>query len=146
MSKNETKRKGKVLVTIAIIFAVLVVIGVGGAIACTSAERKEDSSLSIAAIDFKMLNDGTYTGEYEGMVGKMRSNKVQVTVSSGKVTGIKLLKENLEKRPPEFTDELFNRVIETQSLQVDLMDGATITSKAYLKSVERALFKAQKQQ
>ena len=80
------------------------------------------------------------------MIGKVRSNKVQVTVSSGKVTGIKLLKENLEKRPPEFTDELFRRVIKAQSLQMELMKGAAITSKAYLKSVERALFKAQKQQ
>jgi uncharacterized protein with FMN-binding domain len=48
--------------------------------------------------------------------------------------------------PPAFTDELFSRVIRAQSLQVDLMSGAAITSKAYLKSVERALLKAQKQQ
>lgn len=68
---------------------------------------------------------------------------MQVTVSSGKVTDIQLLK-NKENRPPEFTNKLYDRVIKSQSLQVDTISSAKLTSKAYLKSVENALVKAQK--
>ncbi|WP_081949453.1 FMN-binding protein [Paenibacillus durus] len=64
-------------------------------------------------------------------------------MSSGKVTQIALLK-NTEGRPSEFTNELYDKVIQSQSLQVDTISGATITSKAYLKAVEDALLKAQK--
>ncbi|MDD3704985.1 MAG: FMN-binding protein [Clostridiaceae bacterium] len=74
---------------------------------------------------------------------KWRANKTEVTVSSGKVTDIKIL-EHKENRKPEFTGKLYNSVIEAQSLQVDTVSGATLTSKAYLKSVENALKQAQK--
>lgn len=136
------KRKGKIGMVIAIL-AILVVAGLGGAFIFTSGERREGRDLPIAAIDFKSLNDGTYIGEYEGGRFKMRTNEVQVTVSSGKVTDITILKHK-ENQSPEFTGKLYDRVIKAQSLQVDTISGATITSKAYLKSVEDALLKAQK--
>ncbi|MDF2988153.1 MAG: hypothetical protein K0R50_3663 [Eubacterium sp.] len=135
------KRKGKVGMVIAVIAGVIV-LGLGGALLFTSGERKEGKNLPIAAVDFKKLKDGTYVGEYEGGSYKMRANKVQVTVSSGKVTDIKILMHK-ENQTPEFTGKLYGRVIESQSLQVDTISGATITSKAYLKSVENALVKAQ---
>lgn len=72
-----------------------------------------------------------------------RANKVQVSISSSKVTDIQLL-EQTEKRPSTFTDELFGRVIQSQSLQVDTISGATLSSKAYLKAIEHALEEAQK--
>jgi uncharacterized protein with FMN-binding domain len=40
---------------------------------------------------------------------------------------------------------LYDRVIESQSLQVDTISGATLTCKARLKAVENALIKAQKE-
>lgn len=138
------KRKGKIRMLIIILGIVVVIgLGLGGALIFTSGERREGRSLPITDVDFKKLNDGTYIGEYEGGMNKWRTNEVEVTVSSGKVTDIKLLKHK-ENRPPEFTDKLYNRVIKSQSLQVDTISGATITSKAYLKSVENALLKAQK--
>lgn len=136
------KRKGKIGMVIVIVL-VLAAIGLGGAIACTSAERKEGRNLLIENIDFSKLNDGTYIGEYEGGMSKLRTNKVQVTVVSGKVTDISIL-EHKENQKQEFTGKLYDRVIKAQSLQVDAISGATITSKAYLKSVENALLKSQK--
>ncbi len=139
------KRKGKIrmLIIIPVVLGIVVAVGLGGAIVCTSGERREGKNLPIAVVDFKKLKGGTYIGEYAGGMYKWRANEVQVTVFSGKVTDIKLLK-NKEKRPPEFTDNLYNRVIKAQSLQVDTISGATLTSKAYLKSVENALAKAEK--
>lgn len=139
------KRKGKVrmLVTILVVVVIVIVMGLGGALIFTSGERREAKNLPIAVMDFKQLNDGTYTGEYEGGMYKWRANKVQVAVSSGKVTDIKILEQKVNQSP-EFTDTLYNKVIKSQSLQVDTISGATLTSKAYLKSVENALKKAQK--
>ncbi len=136
------KRKGKFRVVITVL-AILVLIGAAACTLFTANEREEGKNLPIAVIDFKNLNDGAYIGEYEGGMYRLRANKVQVTVSSGRVTDIELL-EHKEKQPPEFTDKLYGRVMKAQSLQVDAVSGATITSKAYLKSVENALIKAGK--
>jgi uncharacterized protein with FMN-binding domain len=144
----KVRRKGKFRMMIIIPAALVTIVGLvlGGGILFTAGERREAKNLPIAVIDFKKINDGTYIGEYEGGMYKWRANKVQVTVSSGSVTDIKTLGDKKAGcgEKPELTGELFNRVIEAQSLQVDAVSGATLTSKAYLKSVENALTQAQK--
>jgi uncharacterized protein with FMN-binding domain len=108
-----------------------------------SREHKEARSLPLNAVDFSKLNDGTYQGVYEGGMYKWRANECQVTVSSGRVTDVQLVGS---KDPGgENTDYgmLYDRVIEAQSLQVDTISGATLTSKAYLQCVENALIQAQ---
>jgi uncharacterized protein with FMN-binding domain len=124
---------------------IIAFLGIGGAIGWSfiSKEHNEAYNLPLDTVDFSKLNDGTYIGDYEGGMYKWKENEVQVTVSLGKVTDIKLLK-NKEKQPPEFTGKLYNEVIKAQSLHVDTISGATLTSKAYLKGVENALIKAQK--
>lgn len=39
----------------------------------------------------------------------------------------------------EVTNTLFDRIIQNQSLDVDIETGATVTSHAYLKAIENAL-------
>lgn len=137
------RRKGKRKLLIAGIVVLVIVGGLGSALLITGGERREARNVPIKAISFKSLRDGTYTGGYEGGKYKWRANKIQVTVSSGKVTDIKVL-EQTEKMPAEFTEKLFGRVIQAQSLQVDAISGATLTSKAFLKGVEGALENAGK--
>lgn len=119
-------------------------LGAGGTIGWSylGKEHKEIRNLPLDGVDFSRLNDGIYVGEYDGGMYKMRANKIQVTVAAGKVTEIKAL-EHKENQKPEFLDKLYGRVIEAQSLQVDTISGATITSKAYLKGAEEALKQAQ---
>lgn len=137
------KRKGKrIMLIVVIVPVILVVAGLGGAFLFTAGERSEAKNLPIKVVNFKQLHDGTYVGEYEGGKYKWRANKVQVTVSSRKVTDIKLL-EHAKNQSSASTDELFGRVIQKQSLQVDTISGATLTSKAYLKAIEDALDEAQ---
>lgn len=124
---------------------VLAILGTGGAICWSylAKEHHEIRSLPLNAVDFNRLNDGSYTGRYEGGMYKWRENEVLVTITSGKVTGIEVLKHK-ENQAIEFTNTLFGRVIEAQSLQVDVISGATLTSKAYLQGVENALLQAEK--
>ncbi|MCF6335893.1 MAG: FMN-binding protein [Spirochaetales bacterium] len=107
-----------------------------------SREHEEARNVEIRNINFMKLFDGNYNGFYEGGMYKWRENEVRVMITSGKVSEIALLSSK-ENRPPEFTEELFNRIIENQSLQVDVITGATLTSKAFLKSIENALIKAE---
>jgi uncharacterized protein with FMN-binding domain len=138
MGVNEMRRKGKRKLIIAGIIVFVVVGSLGGALLFTEGERREARNVAIKSIAFKCLHDGTYVGNYEGGKFKWRANKVQVTVSSGRVTDVKVLEQS-EKKSSEFTEELFDRVIQSQSLQVDTISGATLTSKAFLKGVENAL-------
>jgi uncharacterized protein with FMN-binding domain len=140
--KRRSKMSGWIVALI-----VVAVLGVAGAIGWSflTKEHNEARSLSLNAVDFGNLNDGIFVGEYEGGMYKWRANKAQVTVSSGKVSDIKLLSSSDPGRANTQQDLLYDRVIKEQSLQVDVISGATLTSKGYLQAVENALKQAQKQ-
>ena len=108
-----------------------------------SKEHRQARSLPLNAIDFGKLKDGTYRGAYEGGMYKWRANECQVTVSSGQVTGIQLVDSSDPGGKNTQHEALYDRVIQAQSLQVDTISGATLTSKAYLQAVENALKQAQ---
>ena len=65
-------------------------------------------------------------------------------MAGGKATGIELLESKEDpERDGTYWGTLYERVIAAQSLQVDTVSGATLTSKAYLQCVENALVEAQ---
>jgi len=74
---------------------------------------------------------------------KWRANECDVTVSSGKVTDIQLVGSSDPGGENTQHEALYDRVIQAQSLQVDTISGATLTSKAYLQCVGNALIEAQ---
>jgi uncharacterized protein with FMN-binding domain len=124
---------------------VVVVLGIAGGIGWSrlSKEHREARSLPLNAVDFGKLSDGTYHGAYAGGMYKWRANECQVTVSSGQVTDIQLVGSSDPGDKNTQHQALYDRVIEAQSLQVDTISGATLTSKAYLQAVENALVQAQ---
>jgi len=124
---------------------VVAIAGTAGGVGWTllSKEHKEARSLPLNAVDFGKLDDGTYHGAYAGGMYGWRANACDVTVANGRVTGIQLVASQdpgAENTDPEM---LYDRVIAAQSLQVDTISGATLTSKAYLQAVENALVQAQ---
>jgi uncharacterized protein with FMN-binding domain len=106
-------------------------------------EHREAKSLPLNAVDFSKLSDGVYHGAYEGGMYKWRANECQVTVSSGQVADIQLVGSTDPGGKNTQHEALYDRVIQAQSLQVDTISGATLTSKAYLQAVENALVQAQ---
>ena len=146
-AKENVKQKGKGIVKgcVIVLMIILAVLAAGGGIGWSllSKEHREAASLPLNAVDFDMLNDGIYHGVYEGGMYKWRRNECDVTVTNGKVTGIQLA--STIDPAAENTDHemLYERVTQAQSLQVDTISGATLTSKAYLPCVENALIQAQ---
>ncbi len=146
-AKENVKQKGKsngkgCLIALMII---LVILAVGGGIGWSfiSLEHREAASLPLNAVNFDQLNDGIYHGVYEGGMYRWRVNECNVTVANGKVTDIQLVGSKDPGAKNTDYAMLYDRVIEAQSLQVDTISGATLTSKAYLQAVENALIQAQ---
>jgi uncharacterized protein with FMN-binding domain len=132
-------------IIVALVIAVSLGVGGGMGWSRVSKEHAEAGNVQIADVNFATLRSGTYEGTYEGGMYKWRAATVQVFVDSGKVKNITLLRSSDPGKKNTNQALLFDRVVQSQSLQVDVISGATLTSKAYLKSVENALVKAQKE-
>jgi len=96
---------------------------------------KEGKNITINSLNLSNLNDGVYLGEYKK--GRW-SNTLNVIVKDHKITEI-ILKDDVKFPMTNLSNELFSNVIKSQNTTVDTISGATVTSKAYLKSIENAL-------
>ena len=89
--------------------------------------------------------DGKYTGDvtdaYYGNV------QVQATIQGGKITDVVFLDYPHDRRTSQMINSqampyLKQEAIQAQSSQVDIVSGATLTSQAFIPSLESALVKA----
>lgn len=91
----------------------------------------------IQDIDIESLKPGIYIGEYS--VPPV-SATVEVTVENGRIEEIELLDHgNGMGQPAEI---IIDDIVDEQSLEVDIISGATYSSRVIVKAVEDALLKA----
>lgn len=147
--QEEVKPKGKRWGKCCLIsfLTILVILLIGGGIGWyfLSKEHREARSLPLNKVDFGKLDEGIYHGVYEGGMYQWRYNECDVTVTNGKVSAIHLAGSTDPGTVNTNAEMLYERVIKSQSLQVDTISGGTLTSKAYLQCVENALLQAQTQ-
>jgi uncharacterized protein with FMN-binding domain len=143
--KAKGKRKSILKGCLIALMIIVVLLAVGGGIGWSllTKEHRDAASLPLNAVDFDKLSDGKYHGVYAGGVYKWRFNECDVTVTNNKVTDINLSVSNDPAKENMNAEELYDRVIKAQSLQVDTLSSSTLTSKAYLQCVENALIQAQ---
>lgn len=125
----------KIILIIFIIFTTVVI----SLIFCMKNLVGKAKELKIKKVDtlyLSHLDDGIYEGEY---TLKPVSVKLSVEVKNSKIININILKHDkgLGGKAEKITDD----VIDTQSLDVDVVSGATVSSKCILKSIENALIK-----
>jgi uncharacterized protein with FMN-binding domain len=125
------KKLIKILLAVVLIFVVVM----GGSMIYLTMGLNEGKNVVINGIDLTNVEDGTYTGSYEG--GRW-TNTLQVTVKDHRITGIKVVKDVAFSKP-ELSEDLFSRVVDAQNTKVDVVSQATVTSKAYLKAIEAAI-------
>lgn len=128
------KSKKVLLIVLASIFTVVAILIISAFLFLMGGQDKI-KSMQIENVSIQDVPNGTYTGTFNG---NRWSNTLEVTVNDGKITDIKVVKDQ-KISVPEVTDTLFQTVKRTQTLQVDVVTGATVTSKAYLKAIEYAL-------
>ena len=95
------------------------------------------SDIGIARIDLSSIEDGVYTGSYSAFPV---SAEVSVTVKNHVIAAIELIEHDNGRGAS--AEVISGKVIESQSLQVDSVSGATYSSKVILKAIESALLSA----
>lgn len=96
------------------------------------------SAPAVDRLDRVRLPDGNYRGEaygYNAPVG------VRLTFESGRCTELHVTDLD-DKRPLDAYRVLPQRILDTQSLDVDAVTGATVTSRAILSAATEAVFQA----
>lgn len=110
--------------------------------------RKEAMGITLEGAPFSGLKDGTYIGRWKGNTSSIRDTQIEVRVKDGNVSDLRVLKGAIDKNGQlvklkgHTVQELLHTAVEQKSLQVDVISGATITSKTHLKALEDALGQA----
>lgn len=124
----------KILVTVAIIFAILFAAGKILPLVIDAAYPRMRASTR--AFEVGTVRDGVYEGKAYLLPVSVR---VRATVSGGRIQSIDILKHfNGQGKPAE---SIIGKVIQAQSLGVDVISGATHSSLTILKALENALIK-----
>lgn len=90
-------------------------------------------------MDIGTLNDGTYTGSARGYKSVIT---VQVTIVGGKISSITVVSEGDDE--PYFSNAraVIQRVLASQSMNVDTVSGCTYSSTGILMAIKNALLQA----
>ena len=92
-------------------------------------------------IDLSMIPDGTYTGVADDLHGQITVN---VTIENGKVTAIEVDEDSrsiMVSSDEQLTD-FFDAIMETQSMDVDGISGATVETTALRTAIGLAIASA----
>lgn len=122
-----------------IIMSVIILIAIGAIFPIKSymdlrTYNRQVSEISIKDVDLSKVPDGVYTGSYDV---SWVAAEVEVTVKDHKISDIALTNHKNGKGKP--AEIILQKVVESQNLNVDIVTGATSSSKVILKSIENAL-------
>jgi uncharacterized protein with FMN-binding domain len=115
-------------ITTIVIFPILIGMLTGCAVV------KEANETQITMPDIRGKDNGIFRGEY-------KINPVQVVVdvemANGNIKEIKIIEHicGLGKK----AEKIIDQVVNSQTLEVDIVTGATVSSKVILKAIENAL-------
>lgn len=117
-----------VVTTVFIIFALL--------LAAVFINLPKPQRVSDSSYDLNLLSDGIYEGECDnGLVFV----KLEVNVQNHEISNVKILEHDNGMGQP--AEAIINNVINSQSIEVDAVSGATFSSQTILKAIENALSK-----
>ncbi|MEW9124609.1 MAG: FMN-binding protein [Thermotaleaceae bacterium] len=97
--------------------------------------EKEISQIKIQEMDLSEIADGIYIGEYA--MNDFLGAKVEIEVKNNRIIDIHLIEHKHGKGKKG--EEIVQRVLNSQQLQVDTISGATGSSKVILKAIEQGL-------
>ena len=123
----------KVLKIIGIVVLVIIIAS-GGMVIYMSRGLSEGREMVIQEVDLSNVGDGVYEGSHQG--GRW-SNRVSVTVKDHEITQIEVI-EDIRFSDEALKIQIIDAVMAQQSTQVDIISGATVSSKAYLQSIQQA--------
>lgn len=91
-------------------------------------------NISVSTPDLSKVQDGDYIGEYSIAPVHVKAG---VSVSNHRITGIALLRH--DHGLGGAAERIVKDIVAEQSLDIDTVSGATVSSKCILKAVENAM-------
>ncbi|MFW5649016.1 MAG: FMN-binding protein [Natronincolaceae bacterium] len=125
-------KKAIVLVIILVLVGLFVLVGT----AVRNNIVKLADKTVVSDLELASVEDGIYKGEFSLLPVRA---VVQVSVEDHQIQEIKILEH--QNGLGEKAETIIDRVIEKQGLDVDVVSGATVSSKVMLKAIENALVK-----
>lgn len=113
----------------ALLAACLLLLAAAGAFALRAARR-----LSVSTPELSAAADGCYIGQAAVLPVRVR---VEVDVHDHRIAAIRILEHDCGLGAP--AEALVQTVLERQTLELDAVSGATVSSKCLLKAIENAL-------
>ena len=123
--------------TVLISLLVLMIIGIfaGGIYLKSISDYKAKvAALTFDEIDLTKVEDGVYEGQCDTGVVRVR---VQVTIRNHQLESIELLEHENGRGTP--AEAILDQMVQNQTTAVDVVSGATCSSKVIRKAVENAL-------
>lgn len=130
------KRKGRQQTAILVIVVSLVMtfFMIRSANKFTKELNEAYANLVINDVDLSQVADGVYSGSFDL---RIVAADVEVEVQGGRIESIEIVRHSHGQGAAG--EAVTERVLETQSLGVDAVSGATMSSKVILKAIENAL-------
>jgi len=98
--------------------------------------KEKVNNIVIEEVNLDNKKDGKYIGEFDADV---ISAKVEVEIKNKKISNINIIEHKNGRGTP--AEVIPKKVVDAQSLKVDVVSGATNSSKVILKAIENALSK-----
>lgn len=116
-----------------LVIAIIALLIVGTAV-CVFLNLPKPLSSSDAAYDLTQLADGTYMGSCDNGMVKVA---VAVEIQGNAIANIRITEHDNGLGTP--AEAIADDIIEQQSIEIDAISGATLSSKTIMKAVENAL-------
>jgi uncharacterized protein with FMN-binding domain len=137
-TRYRTRRRAITLaVSTAALAAIIILLGGCGGLSEALARAEEVKSLELHTPDLTSAADGTYRGSYDAGLTKA---EVETTLQDGRITAATLVSHEHGRGKP--AEALVDTIVTAQSVELDVVSGATISSKVILKAAERSLQKS----
>lgn len=127
-------KKRKVILIIIAVVVILTAIIASKIVSDIKSNLDQLTRMEISDVDLSQISDGTYDGSYEVFP---IAAEVSVTVKNHQFTAIKLIKH--DNGQGSAAETIPDTVLKTGSLKVDVVSGATYSSKVILKAIQNAL-------
>ena len=131
----------KILLIVAVVVFIIVLAGAlvyNYMVSRVDADLQKLMAAEIQDIDLAHIGNGIYSGSYQAFPIDV---EVEVVVQDHKIIGIDLKKHKNGKG--QAAEGLPQKVVEAQSLKMDMVSGATYSSKTILLAIQDALSKSQ---
>ena len=124
------RKKRKIVLWILLALAIIII----GMVSWAAVDPIRYRNLAANNVDLENLPDGVYKGSFKG--GRF-SNSVEVTVQDHRILDIKKIKPS--GKTEKLYRQIYDKVIEEQSLAIDAVSSASVTTNTALKAIENAL-------